>query len=149
MTSGEPPIPTGTEIAPGVRVDPALLRFSAVRSSGPGGQNVNKVATKAELRIEIGAIPISQAARARLVSLASHLVTDAGELIITSDDSRSLRANKDDCLRRLRELIVRAKVPPKPRKKTKPTLGSKKRRLQAKKERGEIKKLRKPPGRDD
>jgi len=101
------------------------------------------------LRIDLDAIPISHAARARLARLASHLVTESGELIITSDDSRSLQSNKDDCLQRLRMLIIKAKVPPKPRKKTKPTLGSKKRRLQAKRERGELKKLRKPPRRED
>lgn len=140
---------TGVEIAPGVRVAEDTLRFKAVRSSGPGGQNVNKVSTKVELRVNVASIPMSAAARDRLRTNASHLVTTEGELVISCDEHRSQQRNRQTCLDRLRELLVIAMTPLKPRKKTKPTAGSKRRRLDAKRRRGDIKRSRQSPGSED
>src|SRR5690606_11337029 len=79
----------GVEIAPGVHAPPGALRFTFVSSAGPGGQNVNKRATKAELRIGLAELPLAPDAAARLARLAGSRLTDAGELVITSDEHRS------------------------------------------------------------
>ena len=133
------------EVAPGVRVPEAALRFSYTTSRGPGGQNVNRRATRAELRVQIEDLGLSQRARRRLEDLAGARLTDAGELIIASDEKRSQRQNREICLVRLRELIVRARALPKPRKPTRPSRGAVERRIKEKKQRGEIKKRRRPP----
>ena len=134
--------PGGVEVAPGVRVAADALRFAFSSSSGPGGQNVNKRATKAELRVRLSDLPIHGEARARLAEQASHLVTVDGELVIVADEHRSQPRNKDECLDRLRALVVRAMVRPKPRRKTKPSRGSVERRLTEKKVVGERKRRR-------
>lgn len=136
----------GIELAPGVRARAEALKFSATRSSGPGGQNVNKRSTRVELRIAVADIEMPADARARLGRLAGARLTGEGELLIASDEHRSQKRNKDECLERLRELLVRAMVRPKPRKKTKPTKGSKERRLQGKREQSERKARRREPG---
>lgn len=130
------------EVAPGVLMPKGALVYSASRSSGPGGQNVNKVNTRVELRLALEAIPIPPAARARLARLAGRRLTAEGVLLIVADDHRSQKQNKSEALLRLRDLIVRALVKPKPRIATKPTKGSDRRRIEAKKQRGEIKKTR-------
>ncbi|MEM1423572.1 MAG: alternative ribosome rescue aminoacyl-tRNA hydrolase ArfB [Planctomycetota bacterium] len=132
-------------VAPGVRVARDAVRTKAVLSSGPGGQNVNKRATRVELRIEIGALGLPGAVVSRLRRIGSHLVTDAGEIVIACDEHRSQKRNKEGCFERLRELIVAAQLRPKVRKPTRPTLGSKRRRLEAKKRRGDIKRKRRRP----
>lgn len=132
----------GVPLAPGVSVPESALRVSYARSSGPGGQNVNKRATKAQLRISLDDIPLSDGARARLERLARGSITEAGEILIQDESTRSASRNRRACLDRLRELIVRAKVPPKLRKPTKPTRGSVRRRLDEKKKRSEIKRRR-------
>ncbi|GAB4547407.1 MAG: alternative ribosome rescue aminoacyl-tRNA hydrolase ArfB [Phycisphaerales bacterium] len=132
-------------IAPGVTVARDALRTKAVLSSGPGGQNVNKRATRVELRVTLADLGLSEAVLARLRRIGSHLVTEGDEVIITCDEHRSQKRNKDGCFERLRELIVAAKARPKVRKPTRPTLGSKRRRLEEKKRRGEIKRRRRPP----
>lgn len=139
-------VPGGVELAPGVRTRAESLRFSATRSSGPGGQNVNKRSTRVELRLSVGDIDMPGDARTRLRRLAGTRLTGEGELLIASDEHRSQKRNKDECLERLRELLVRAMVKPKPRKKTKPTKGSKERRLQGKREQSERKARRQRPG---
>lgn len=136
-------------LAPGVFVRDDDLTFRAVRSAGPGGQNVNKRSTKVELRIAIDAIPLDRGARTRLARLAASRLTDAGEIIITADEERSQRRNRDAALARLRELVARALVRPKPRKPTRPTRGSVERRIREKKQRAETKRLRRRPPRDD
>ena len=133
----------GVEIAPGVRVPDAALRFTFVSASGPGGQNVNKRATKAVLRLAIADLPVSERVRARVARLGKGwLVGDDGELSIAADEHRSQRRNREACLERLRELLIRAMAKPKPRVPTKPGRGAVERRLRAKREQGEKKRRR-------
>jgi len=133
------------ELAPGVRVAAGVVEFSYVQSSGPGGQNVNKRATRARLRVSVDEIPITHGARKRLIEIAGQQATDAGEIVIASDEHRTQRRNREACLERLREMIVKAKVVPKKRKKTRPSRGAVERRIEEKKRRGEIKRRRKGP----
>lgn len=135
----------GSEIAPGVRVDPAVIQVDFVSSSGPGGQNVNKRATKAQLRIAISDIPIPDQARDRLVVLAGTRVTSDGVLLLSSDETRSQKRNRQACLSRLRELIVRATHPPSVRKPTRVPRRAIERRLDDKRRRSDTKQNRKPP----
>lgn len=139
------PPDSGVELAPGVRAPADALRFAAVRSTGPGGQNVNKRSTKVELRVSVDALEMPEDARARLRRMAGKRLNAEDDLIVASEEHRSQKRNKDECLERLRELLVRAMVKPKPRKKTKPTKGSKERRLQSKREQSERKARRQRP----
>jgi ribosome-associated protein len=129
----------GLELAPGVRVRPEVVAFSYASSSGPGGQNVNKRETKAELRVRIAELPIDEGARGRLASLAGRRATESGELIIASDEHRSQARNRAECLDRLRDLIVRAMVRPKRRRATRPSRGAIERRLEGKRRTAERK----------
>ena len=135
-------LPAGVELAPGVRVPPRSIRVTFVRSSGPGGQNVNKRSTKARLRVALADIPLRDAQRARLVRLAGSLVTDAGEIVIQDDATRSTERNKQACMDRLRALVAQSLVVPKKRRPTKPTKGSVERRLDQKKQRAQTKSRR-------
>lgn len=138
-----PPSATGpVELAPGVSVPESVLRFAFSSSRGPGGQNVNKRLTKAELRVALESLPMPPAAVERLRTLGAGRLTSEGDLLIVSDEHRSQRANREACLDRLRELIVRAKAVPKRRKATRPTRGSVQRRREAKERRSEIKSSR-------
>ena len=132
----------GIEIAPGVRIAEDVLRFSFSSSSGPGGQNVNKRATKAELRVSLTAIPISARALERLTRLAARRLNDEGDVIITADEHRSQGQNRSECLERLRELLVAAMAEPKVRRKTRPSRGSVERRLADKSRQSERKRTR-------
>ncbi|MCW5777734.1 MAG: aminoacyl-tRNA hydrolase [Phycisphaeraceae bacterium] len=135
--------PNLIRLAPGIAVRPEALRFTFVSSSGPGGQNVNKRATRAVLRVRLDDLPLPPGARSRLRRLASrHLAREKGELVIAADEYRSQSRNRAACLDRLADLVERSLHAPKPRRATKPTKGSVERRIAAKKRRGETKRGR-------
>lgn len=124
-------------------IDEKEIEERFVRSSGPGGQNVNKVSTAVELRFNLAAnSTIPPPAKARLVKLAGRRLTDDGILIIQADRFRTQDMNRSDARKRLAELIAESLIAPKPRIKTKPSRGAKERRLKAKTERSGVKKLR-------
>lgn len=131
------------EIAPGVVIADWELTEQFVRSSGPGGQNVNKVSTAVELRFEAERSPnLSGPQKARLKRLAGRRWTNEGAIVIQVEETRSQARNREIARDRLRDLIAAALVVPKRRIATKPTYGSEKRRLKAKETRGVIKALR-------
>ena len=131
------------ELCPGVRIIRSDLHWKFSRSGGPGGQNVNKVNTKAELRLRPQAIAgLHAGALQRLLLSAAGRITNEGELLIVSDGERTQEANRAACLSRLRGLAAAALREPKVRRKTRPTRGSAERRVQNKKARSAIKKQR-------
>jgi ribosome-associated protein len=124
---------TERDLAPGVRAAAGGLRFSFMRGSGPGGQNVNKVSTRAELRIAVRDIlGMDHAAADRLRQFAGKRLTRGDEIVIHASETRSQRDNREACLTRLRELVAKAVIRPRLRRKTKPSRGAKERRLQGK-----------------
>ncbi|MCC6239207.1 MAG: aminoacyl-tRNA hydrolase [Phycisphaerales bacterium] len=134
---------SGLELAPGVYVAAMMLRFKYARSSGPGGQNVNKVSSKAELWVAVEAMTgMNFWAKQRLRKLAGARLTRSDEIHLTSDETRSQESNRQIVMQRLRDLIVEACRPPKVRKKTKPSRAARQRRLDTKKQRGQVKQLR-------
>ena len=130
------------EITPSLKIDERELQLEFVRASGPGGQNINKVATAVQLRFDIRAASLPEDVKNRLVSLAGKRVTNEGVMMIEARKFRTQEKNRDDAIQRFVELVRKAAVKPKARRRTKPTLASKEKRLKAKKERGEIKKIR-------
>jgi ribosome-associated protein len=131
-------------------IDDSEIEESFIRSSGPGGQNVNKLATAVQLRFDVRQSPsLPHDVRARLERLAGKRLTRDGVLVITAQRFRTQERNRDDALERLVEMIRAAAVRPTPRRPTKPTFGSKVRRLEGKKRRAGLKALRgAKPGED-
>jgi ribosome-associated protein len=131
------------EVAPGVQIPEDACTFSAVRASGPGGQNVNKVATKVLLRVEVDRIVgLTPEARDRLKALAGKRWVEGGYLHIVAAETRNQLENRQLAEARVVELIQLALTPPKRRRATKPTWGSVMRRVEAKRERSQIKRSR-------
>lgn len=130
-------------VNPQIELDPREIREVFVRASGPGGQNVNKVSTAVQLRFDVAESPsLPEPVRERLVVLAGRRLTQDGVLIIEAERYRSQRRNREDALQRLVDLIRAAAEVETPRRPTRPTLASKKRRLDGKQRRGETKRLR-------
>ena len=126
-----------------IQLDPREIQEEFVRASGPGGQNVNKVSTAVQLRFDVTHSPsLPEPVRDRLITLAGRRLTQDGVLILSAERYRSQRRNRDDALERLIALIREACQAETPRRPTRPTLASRKRRLEGKQRRGETKKLR-------
>jgi ribosome-associated protein len=124
---------------------PGELEFDAIRASGPGGQNVNKVSNAVHLRFDIRASSLPEAVKARLLNWADQRITSDGVVVIKAQDSRSLERNRADAVARLIELVQAAAHVPKARRATKPTYGSKQRRLEGKAKRSGVKAGRRAP----
>ena len=125
------------------QLDEKDVRWDFVRASGPGGQHVNKAATAAQLRFNVRENQtLLPSVRRRLIQIAANQINADGELLIDARQYRSQKQNRQDALDRLAHLIRRAEVKPRIRRKTKPTLASKHRRLDQKKRRSGVKKLR-------
>jgi ribosome-associated protein len=135
------------EINERLAVPDSELSWTFVRSGGPGGQNVNKVASKAVLRWDLQAnTSLPDEAKLRLVGQQRRRVTTDGELVLSSQRYRDQERNRQDCLEKLRGLVLAALEVPRPRKATRPSRGSKLRRLAGKRKRSATKLSRRPPG---
>jgi ribosome-associated protein len=138
------------QIAPGVAVPAAALSVRAVRSSGPGGQNVNKVASKVELRVDLEAVSgLSAAARARPAALAASRLDAEGRLLVTSQHTRDQHRNLEDAREKVRQLVARALHAPRRRRATAPTAGAREKRLALKRRAATRKRQRQRPADDD
>jgi len=139
------------KITPTIAIDESEIQLEFMRASKPGGQKVNKVATAVQLRFDVGNSPsLPDDVRERLVRVAGRRITQDGALIIRAERFRTQDRNRRDAMERLIKLIRKAAEKPQPRRKTKPTLGSKRRRLESKRRRGETKRMRRslPPSED-
>lgn len=131
------------EITPHIHLADEELHFDYIRSAGPGGQNVNKVATACQMRFDVRqSASLSETVKARLVILAGSRMTDEGVLVIEAKRYRTQEQNRADALLRLTALIQKAAIEPKNRRATRPSLSAKAERVDSKKKRGETKQAR-------
>ncbi len=135
-------LPFMIEITPSLQIDERDLQIDFIRASGPGGQNVNKVATAVQLRFDVRGSSLPEQVKERLGHLAGKRITSEGVLVIEAKRFRTQEQNREDAIQRFAELVRNSLVIPKKRKKTKPTQAAKEERLKEKKRRGEIKKIR-------
>ena len=133
---------TAIQITPSFSIDENELQFSFVRASGPGGQNVNKVATAVQLRYDVLNSSLPADMKERVRHLAGKKLTDEGILLIEAKTYRTQEQNREDAVKRFVDLMRRAFEKPKARRRTKPTKASKETRIKEKKQRGEIKRMR-------
>jgi ribosome-associated protein len=137
-------------VNPNIQIPLSELEFNFARSGGPGGQNVNKVNSKAMLRWSIlASSSLPEAVRARFLTKYAKRLTSQGILVLVSQRYRDQSSNCDDCLEKLREMILSVAERPTPRRPTKPTLGSKIRRVEAKRDKSIKKQRRRTPGTED
>ena len=134
------------EINDQISIDESELQLEFVQASGPGGQNVNKVATAVQLRFDAASSPsLPEEVRTRLRRLAGRRMTAEGILIVEASQHRSQERNRQEAIDRLVDLLRKAAKKPRLRRKTKPTAASRRKRLETKRRRGEIKRLRRSP----
>ena len=124
------------------RIGEHEVDWSAIRAQGAGGQNINKVSNAAQLRFDVAASRLPEAVKLRLLAVADQRISADGVVVIKAQDHRSLERNRQDALARLQALVDRAATVPRKRIATKPTQGSRRRRLEGKTQRGAIKALR-------
>jgi ribosome-associated protein len=134
------------EVILGLQIPEAEFQWSFVRASGPGGQNVNKVASKAVLRWNVAGSPsVPATVKARFTALYRRRITAQGELVLSSQRFRDQERNRQDCFDKLSEMLRAAATPPRPRRPTRPSRGSREARLQDKRRRAGIKSIRRRP----